>query len=215
MHQLVVVVEERQVQLGWLREGAHHDYPAELVLVLFEDVDVLSHLPSSLVLVLGLQIDIAPGVHVVQNCANFSKTRQNLSHEHFRIANIFAVELLRRGLLDLLIVNLLCLPFLPDQPNLEEDLPMRGIVQLKFSLKEPSKLLANPWFNSLNQIIDDDIRIQIVMALIHIVIDGFQFQFEFLMRLMMGIVPTLDDLGRIKLILQTISVETFILLGTD
>jgi hypothetical protein len=63
-------------------------------------------------LVLALQIDVAVGVHVVQDGGDLGKTRQNLSHENFWLPHLNFLPIFTSFLSHFLQINFLAL--IPD-----------------------------------------------------------------------------------------------------
>jgi len=84
MCKFVVIIEKREVQfLRWLMIS-HHNDSFEFILTLFQKID-LFYFFTIFVLVFRFEIQIAIVVDVIQYSANFSETRQDLTHQQLRL----------------------------------------------------------------------------------------------------------------------------------
>ena len=136
MGQLVVVVEEGEVQFAGVVQMSHHDGFAKLGLTIFEDVNIFGYLSAVFVMVLMFQIDMPVGVDIIQNGANFGKTRQNLSEQHLRFTHFPRLQFFGTGFFDFFVDNIFGFIFGFDMPHLHMYFSMRRIMQFQFTLQK-------------------------------------------------------------------------------
>lgn len=194
-----------------------HEYNfAEFRLAIFKNVDILGQFLSVPVLIFVLKIDVLIRIYIIQNCTNFGKTRQYLSHKNLRLSYLPHLQFLTYSLFNLLVINLLRLVFLLQLPGLQVDLSVRRVIQFQFSLmKCSSHLRQDGLLDGQNQVIHDNICIQELGAFVNKIIDCIFIQFNLSIGLIKRMISAFEYLWGIKLVLQTIIVETFKLFGTN